>query len=448
VHTAEPSEERSDQTAHHRTDDHREPSLWGTVFSKENLLAALKRVEANRGAPGVDGMTTEELRPWVAQNWPKVWAELDAGTYRPAPVRRVTIPKPNGGERMLGVPRVLDRLIQQAIAQALVPVFDPHFSGASFGFRPGRSAHQAVKVGRRAIQDGNRWAVDLDLDKFFDRVNHDALMARVTRRVKDKKVLKLIRRYLEAGILAEGVVVASEEGTPQGSPLSPLLSNIMLDDLDRELFKRGHRFVRYADDVMIFVRSERAANRTLNSVASLIEHRLRLRVNRAKSKVTPAFKASLLGFGYYLTKGQVKIRVDRKAVKRLRVTVRRITSRTWGVSMAHRMDKLNRFSVGWTGYFGLSDSPRVFEEIDVWVRRRLRQVQMVQWKTYSRKRHMLGKLGYEAEADENGTIQLAARKRYWRQSRLKAPSIAMNNAYWEAQGYKPFKGSWSRRQPA
>ncbi|MFD0508334.1 group II intron reverse transcriptase/maturase [Streptomyces chiangmaiensis] len=431
---------------HHQDVNHREPaSLWGEAFSKENLLAALKRVEANRGAPGIDGMTTEELRPWIAQNWPKVWAELDAGTYKPAPVRRVTIPKPNGGERMLGVPRVLDRLIQQAIAQALVPVFDPHFSGASFGFRPGRSAHQAVKVGRRAVQDGNRWAVDLDLDKFFDRVNHDALMARVARRVKDKKVLKLIRRYLEAGIMAEGVVVASDEGTPQGSPLSPLLSNIMLDDLDRELFKRGHRFVRYADDVMIFVGSKRAASRILESVTSFIETRLKLRVNREKSKVTPAFKATLLGFGYYLARTEVKIRIAPEAVKRMKGTVRRITSRTWGVSMAHRMDKLSRFSVGWVAYFGLADTQRAFGEIDTWVRRRLRQVQWVQWKTSAKRNSMLQKLGYEFGDREHG---LGTRKRYWRASHLKPLEIAMSNAYWQAQGYKSFKDSWSRQRPA
>ena len=224
-----------------------------------------------------------------------------------------------------------------------------------------------------------------------------------------------------------------------------MLSNIMLDDLDRELFKRGHRFVRYADDVMIFVQSERAANRTLTSVATFIERRLKLRVNREKSKVTPAFKASLLGFGYYLAKGQVKIRVDRKAVKRLKGTIRRITSRTWGVSMAHRLDKLNRFSVGWVAYFGLSDTSRVFEEIDQWTRRRLRQVQMVQWKTSKKKDSMLRKLGYKAQEDER---IVTGRKRYWRQSRLAAPSIAMNAAYWEAQGYKSFKGSRSRRQPA
>ncbi|WP_327241363.1 group II intron reverse transcriptase/maturase [Streptomyces sp. NBC_01320] len=442
MHTTAQPKGRSDQPALHADNNHREVSLWETVFSKENLLAALRRVEANRGAPGVDGMTTDELRPWIAQNWPKVWAELDAGTYKPAPVRRVTIPKPNGGERMLGVPRVLDRLIQQAIAQALVPVFDPHFSGASFGFRPGRSAHQAVRVGRRAVQDRNRWAVDLDLDKFFDRMNHDALMARVARRVRDRKVLKLIRRYLEAGIMSDGVMVRNEEGTPQGSPLSPLLSNIMLDDLDRELFKRGHRFVRYADDVMIFVRSERAAQRTLASVTAFIEKTLKLRVNREKSKACPIWWTSLLGFGYYLAKGQVKIRVDRKAVRRLKSTVRRVTSRTWGVSMAHRMDKLNRFSVGWVAYFSLSDSLRVFEEIDHWTRRRLRQAQWVQWKTSQRKNSMLQKLGYEFGDQEQGVA--VQRKRYWRASHLKPLEIAMNKAYWDAQGYKSFKGSWSR----
>lgn len=448
MHPAGPSAERSGRSAHSMEDVHREreSSLWELMLSKENLLAALNRVEVNRGAPGVDGMTTAELRPWVAVHWPEVRAELDAGTYRPAPVRQVIIPKPGGGERILGVPRVLDRLIQQAIAQVLVPIFDPQFSGSSFGFRPGRSAHQAVRVARRAIEDGNRWVVDLDLDRFFDRVQHDVLMARVARRVGDRRVLKLIRRYLDAGIMVDGIRMPSAEGTPQGSPLSPVLSNIMLDDLDRELFKRGHRFVRYADDVRVFVRSRRAAMRVLDSVTAVVEQRLKLKVNREKSKVVPASVMTMLGFGFYFVRGgKVRVRVDPKALQRLKVRIREPTSRRWSIAMDERIAKTNRFTAGWMGYFQLADTPRVFSDLDEWFRRRMRQIRWKEWKRPKTRRSNLLKLGINEHFSSKWGY---SGKGYWRIAGSAVLQRALPNSYWNHQGLHMLKPTWQRLRSA
>ena len=317
--------------------------LWEKVFSRANLMVALKRVERNRGAPGVDGLGTEDLRAWCLEHWVETRAALDAGTYAPLPVRQVMIPKPdNSGQRMLGVPAVLDRLIQQAIAQVLSPVFDPGFVPVSYGFRPGRSAHDAVKVAQTVISQGCRWVVEVDLDAFFDRVNHDMLMARVARKVKDKRVLKLVRRFLEAGIMANGVRRETTEGTPQGSPLSPLLSNVMLDDFDQEFWGRGHRFVRYADDIRVFVKSKRAAQRVLEQATKVLESGLKLRVNREKSVINPASVATLLGFGFYFTKAGVKIKIAAKAFKRMKQRIKELTSRKWSVSMEYRIQQLNR----------------------------------------------------------------------------------------------------------
>jgi RNA-directed DNA polymerase len=356
-------------------------NLFEEILQRENLLEALRRVEQNKGAPGVDGMTVEQLGAYLKEHWPRIREELLNGTYQPQPVRRVDIPKPDGkGVRTLGIPTVLDRFIQQALLQGLQPLFDPTFSDASFGFRPGRGTHQAVLRARAHVAEGFNWAVDLDLEKFFDRVNHDVLMARVARRVKDKRVLRIIRRFLQAGMMEGGLVSPREEGTPQGGPLSPLLSNVLLDELDKELEQRGHRFVRYADDCNVYVKSEAAGQRVLASLERFLSKRLRLKVNREKSAVARPWERKFLAYTVSRNK-KPKLKVSPQAVQRLKAKLRPMFSRGRGRSLAQIIAGLNPILRGWRQYFRLAEVKGVFAEVDEWIRRKLRAIRWRQWKT-------------------------------------------------------------------
>ena len=402
--------------------------LLEKTLERENMRRAYQRVKQNGGAPGVDGMTVTMLTEYLKANWVAIKEQLLQGTYCPQPVKRVEIPKPGGGVRALGIPTVLDRLIQQALLQTLTPIFDPHFSSESYGFRPGRRAHDAIRRAQEHIREGYRFVVDMDLEKFFDRVNHDMLMARVARRVKDKRVLKLIRSYLNTGVMECGVVSRTTEGTPQGGPLSPLLSNILLDDLDRELARRGHRFVRYADDSNLFVRSRRAGTRVMESVVRFVEGKLKLKVNREKSAVDRPWKRKFLGCSFLNDKAGT-IRLAPKTLESCKEKIRKLTSRTWSVAMEERIRQVNQYLRGWIGYFHVASAKKHCEELDQWLRRRLRMCLWKQWKrTWTRFRNLRA-LGV---AEWAAWMMAKSSKGPWAMARN--TNNALGVTYWERQG--------------
>ena len=401
------------------------------IVTRQNMWRAYRRVMANKGAPGVDGMTVGQLKSFLKRCWPKIKEALLDGTYKPLPVRRKEIPKPNGGVRLLGIPTVVDRLIQQAITQVLQGIWDPTFSDKSFGFRPGRSAHDAMKCAKTYVQDGYRYIVDIDLEKFFDQVNHDKLMSRLATRVYDKRVLKLIRRYLTAGVMIGGLVSPTDRGTPQGGPLSPLLSNIVLDQLDKELEKRGLRFVRYADDCVIYVRSKRAAERVMQRVSHYITRKLRLKVNLDKSAVSHPWWRPYLGFSFTSRRDNPRIRIHSISIRRMKQRVRQLTSRSGGRSLQQVIDQLNQYLKGWWNYFGKAEVAAGFKSINYWIIRRIRAIVWKHWKNYRTRIRELKKRGIpHSKAIRVG----CSRKGPWRMSKVKWVAFALPRAHFISLG--------------
>lgn len=413
-------------------------AVMEVICSPENMTAAMRRVRTNKGAAGVDGMTVRELAGHLKVHWPRIQDQLLSGTYRPMPVRRVEIPKPNGGVRKLGIPTVVDRLIQQAVLQVLTPLWEPTFSEHSYGFRPGRSAHQAVGQAQAYIAEGRTWVVDIDLEKFFDRVHHDRLMARLARRIADKRLLKLIRGYLNAGVMSNGLVSPTREGTPQGGPLSPLLSNIVLDEWDRELEHRGHPFVRYADDCNVYVRSERAGRRVMKGITDFITRKLKLKVNQDKSAVDRPHKRKFLGFSF--TTGKfLKRRISPQALQRFRKKVKALTRRTRGIDAQRMVDQLTLYLRGWMGYYGFCQTPSVLKALDSWIARRLRCVAWKQWRHPRRRFRQLVRRGIPPAWAKS----VAMRKpNPWRASHDRAVAWALPKRLWYGLGLLSLEAAW------
>ena len=404
--------------------------LMEEICERENLKEALRQVKGNKGSAGVDGITVNQLTDYLKQHWPVIREQLLSGTYEPKPVRRVEIPKPDGGVRKLGIPTVLDRLIQQAVMQVLQRQWDSTFSDHSYGFRPGRSAHQAVAQAQQYIAAGYGWVIDLDLEKFFDRVNHDKLMGQIAKRVEDKRLLKLIRAFLNAGVMENGLVSPSVEGTPQGGPLSPLLSNLVLDELDRELERRGHRYVRYADDSNIYVRSERAGQRVMESITRFITQKLKLKVNESKSAVARPQERKFLGFSF--TDGpEIKRTIAPKALERFKHRIREVTLRAKGVSLETTIAELASYLRGWRSYFGFCETPYVLIQLTRWVRLRLRAAMWRQWKTPRRRRAALLELGVRPRLANNTA---GSGLGPWYLARAKALSVGLSNTHFTSLG--------------